>query len=130
MLSVNRPFYYQVKYVLTNQEASKFMHKLMFFLRRFLTRFLTPNFNRNHVRTNLLCYLQVVPCHLRLRARFHIRFKRHARGVGQVRHFSIKSCVLKTRAKPVTKTFRFRPISLEKQISLISCVLQDSYVLI
>ena len=105
MLSVNRPFYYQVKYVLTNQEASKFIHKLMFFLRRFLTRFLTPNFTRNHVRTNLLCYLQVVPCHLRLRARFHIRFKRHARRVGQVRHFSIKSCVLKTRAKPVTKTF-------------------------
>ena len=46
-----------------------------------------------------------VPCHLRLRARFYIRFKRHARHAGQVRHFSIKSCVLKTRAKPVTKTF-------------------------
>ena len=50
----------------------------------------------------MCCYLQVVPCHLR--ARFHIRFKRHARRVGQVRHFSMKICVLKTRAKPITKT--------------------------
>ena len=105
MLSVNRPLLLSSENVLTNQEASKFMHKLMFFLRRFLTRFLTPNFTRSHVRTNLLCYLQVVPCHLRLRARFHIRFKRHARRVGQVRHLSMKSCVLKTRAKPVMKTF-------------------------
>ena len=54
------------------------------------------------VSTTLCCYLQVVPCHLR--ARFHIRFKRHARRVGQVRHFSMKICVLKTRAKPITKT--------------------------
>ena len=56
----------------------------------------------NCVSTALCCYLQVVPCHLR--ARFHIRFKRHARRVGQVRHFSMKICVLKTRAKPITKT--------------------------
>ena len=65
-----------------------------------ITRFLTPNFTRNHVSSNLCCYLQVVPCHLR--ARFHIRFKRHARRMDQVRHFSTKICVLKTRAKPVT----------------------------
>ena len=66
---------------------------------------LTPNFTRNHVSTNLFCYLQAVPYHLRLRTRFHIRFKRHARRVGQVRNLSMKSCVLKTRAKPVMKTF-------------------------
>ena len=66
---------------------------------------LTPNFTRNHVSTNLCCYLQAVPYHLRLRTRFHIRFKRHARRVGQVRHLSMKNCVLKTRAKPVPKTF-------------------------
>ena len=59
----------------------------------------------NCVSTTLCCYLQVVPCHLRLRARFHIRFKRHARRAGQVRLFSMKICVLKTQAKPVTKTF-------------------------
>ena len=58
-----------------------------------ITRFLTPNFTRNHVSSNLCCYLQVVPCHLR--ARFHIRFKRHARRMDQVRHFSTKICVLK-----------------------------------
>ena len=120
------------------------MHKLMFFLRRFLTRFLTPNFNRNHVRTNLLCYLQVVPCHLRLRARFHIRFKRHARRVGQVRHFSIKKLCVKNTSKTCHEDFSLklycelswkhspfsvravRSISLEKQISFISCVLQIS----
>ena len=33
------------------------------------------------------------------------RFKRHAKRVGQVRHFSMKICELKTQAKPVTKTF-------------------------
>ena len=70
------------------------------------TRFLTPNFTRNHVSTNLCCYLQVFPCHLRLGARFHIRFKRHARRVGQERHFLMKIFVLKTRAKPVTKTLQ------------------------
>ena len=59
----------------------------------------------NCVSTTLCCYLQVVPCHLRLRARFHIRFKRYARRVGQVRHFSMKICLFKTQAKPVTKTF-------------------------
>ena len=58
----------------------------------------------NCVSATLCCYLQVVPCHLRLRARFHIRLKRHARRVGQVRHFSMKICVLKTRAKLITKT--------------------------
>ena len=58
----------------------------------------------NHVSPTLCCYLQVVPCHFRLRARFHIRLKRYARRVGQVRHFSMKICVLKTRAKPITKT--------------------------
>lgn len=67
-----------------------------------ITRFLTPNFTRNHVSSNLCCYPQVVLCHLRLRARFHIRFKRHARRMDQVRHFSTKICVLKTRAKLVT----------------------------
>ena len=89
---------------------------------------LTPNFTRNHVSTNLCCYLQAVPYHLRLRTRFHIRFKRHARRVGQVRHLSMKSCVLKTRAKPVFELSwkrspfsvrAVRSISLEKQISLI-----------
>ena len=101
------------------------------------------NFTRNHVSSNLCYYLQVVPCHLRLRARFHIRFKRHARRVGQVRHFSMKICV-----KNTSKTYHVdfsrklycefswkrspsfvravRSISLEKQISLISCVLQIS----
>ena len=69
------------------------------------TRFLTPNFTRNHVSTNLYCYQQVVPCHLRLGARFNIRFKRHARLVGQERLFRWKF-VLKTRAKPVTKTLQ------------------------
>ena len=69
------------------------------------TRFLTPNFTRNHVSTNLCCYQQVVPCHLRLGARFNIRFKRHARLVGQERLFRWKF-VLKTRAKPVTKTLQ------------------------
>ena len=69
------------------------------------TRFLTPNFTRNHVSTNLSYNLQVVPCHLRLGARFHIRFKRYARRVGQERHFRWKF-VLKTRAKPVTKTLQ------------------------
>ena len=59
----------------------------------------------NCVSTTLCCYLQVVPCHLRLRARFHIRFKRYARRVGQVRHFSMKICLFKTQTKPVTKTF-------------------------
>ena len=59
----------------------------------------------NCVSATLCCYLQVVPCHLRLRARFHIRFKRYARLVGQVRHFSMKICLFKTQAKPVTKTF-------------------------
>ena len=48
---------------------------------------LTPNFTRIHVSTNLCHYQQVVPCHLRLGARFNIRFKRHARRVGQERHF-------------------------------------------
>ena len=98
------------------------------------------NFTRNHVSSNLCCYLQVVPCHLRLRARFHIRFKRHARRVGQVRHFSMKMCVENT-----SKTYHVdfsrklycefswkrspffvravRSISLDKQIS---CVLQIS----
>ena len=56
--------------------------------------------------TNLCYYLQVAPCHLRLGARFHIRFKRHARRVGQERHFLMKIFVLKTRAKPVTKTLQ------------------------
>ena len=60
------------------------------------------NFTRNHVSSNLCCYLQVLPCHLKLRARFHIRFKRHAGRMDQVRHFSTKICVLKTLAKPVT----------------------------
>ena len=105
------------------------------------------NFTRNHVSSNLCCYLQVVPCHLRLRARFHIRFKRHARRVGQVRHFSMKICVLKTRAKPVTKTFHENftvnfpesaPLpSLERSGRfrstnrfLVCCKFQDSYVLV
>ena len=70
------------------------------------TRFLTPNFTRNHVSTNLCYYLQVAPCHLRLGARFHIRFKRHARRVGQERHFLMKIFVLTTRAKPVTRTLQ------------------------
>ena len=37
------------------------------------TRFLTPNFTWNHVSTNMCCYLQVLPCHSWLGARFHIR---------------------------------------------------------
>ena len=40
------------------------------------------------------------------RVRFHIRFKRHARRVGQESHFLMKIFVLKTRAKPVTKTLQ------------------------
>ena len=60
----------------------------------------------NCVSTTLCCYLQVVPCHLR--ARFHIRFKCHARRVGQVCHFSMKICVIKTPAKPVTKPEELR----------------------
>ena len=78
-----------------------------------ITRFLTPNFTRNHVSSNLCCYLQVFPCHLKLRARFHIRFKRHGRRMDQVHHFSTKIC-----AKNTSKTCH------------ISCVLQESYVLI
>ena len=98
------------------------------------------NFTRNHVSSNLCCYLQVVPCHLRLRARFHIRFKGHARRVGQVRHFSMKICVKNT-SKTCHEDFSrklncefswkrspsfvraVRSISLDKQIS---CVLQIS----
>ena len=100
---------------------------------------LTPNFTQNHVSSNFLCYLQVVPCHLWLRARFHIRFKRHARRVGQVRHFSMKSCVKNT-SKTCHEDFSLklycelsrepspfsvkavRSILLEEQISFISCV--------
>ena len=67
-----------------------------------ITRFLTPNFTRNHVSSNLCCNLQVFPCHLKLRARFHICFKRRTRRMDQVRHFPTKICALKTRAKPVT----------------------------
>ena len=103
------------------------------------TRFLTPNFTQNHVSSNLLRYLQVVPCHLWLRARFHIRFKRRARRVGQVRPFSMKSCVKNT-SKTCHEDFSLklyrelsrkrspfsikavRSIFLEKQISFISCV--------
>ena len=57
---------------------------LMYFFDRFLLLLLFFFF-LSCVSTTLCCYLQVVPCHLR--ARFHIRFKRHARRVGQVRHF-------------------------------------------
>ena len=108
---------------------------------------LTPNFTRNHVSTNLCCYLQAVPYHLRLRTRFHIRFKRHARRVGQVRHLSMKICVLKHEQnlswRLFTKTLLWTflkalaflrksgPVDFARETDFVnSCVLQDSYVLI
>ena len=103
------------------------------------------NFTRNHVSSNLCCYLQVVPCHLRLRARFHIRFIRQDVWV-KCAIFQWKF-VLKTRAKPVTKTFHENftvnfpesaPLpSLERSGRfrstnrfLVCCKFQDSYVLV
>ena len=76
-----------------------------------ITRFLTPNFTRNHVSSNLCCYLQVFPCHLKLRARFQMYvYKTHGSSTPL---FNEDLC-----AKNTSKTCH------------ISCVLQESYVLI
>ena len=109
--------------------------------------FKAANISIGNLIRNFTLYLRVI---MSMKNRFHIRYKRHARRVGQVRHYSKKSCVLRTRAKLVTKTFhenfivnfpestRLSPYEQSGRFCLrnrfrsflVCCKFQDSYVLV